>query len=109
VTKQSTGKRRGRPKGSVKTKVEVIAPVVIKKAKRTMSVEGNARIAAAQKARWATQKKASQAAKPAIKKIAAKPGKKSVTSAKSVAKKIVAKANKKAAVPANKSVAEPAA
>jgi len=106
ATKPSTGKRRGRPKGSVSTKAEVAEPVAIKKAKRTMSAEGKARIAAAQKARWAAQKKASQPTKPVASKTAAKPGKKAPTSVKPVAKKIAAKGSKKAAVPAKKSVAE---
>ncbi len=47
-------KRRGRPRGSA-TK----APASAKKpAKRTLSAEGKAKIAAAQKARWAAQKTA---------------------------------------------------
>jgi hypothetical protein len=45
-------KKRGRPAGAVKA---VAKPM---KKKRTMSPEGRARIAAAQKARWAAQKKA---------------------------------------------------
>jgi len=95
AVKPATGKRRGRPKGSVHKKAEVTAPVAIKKVGRVMSAEGKARIAAAQKARWAAQKKAS---KPAPKKIAPKPAKKSA-----------AKVSKKAAVAAKKTVAEPVA
>lgn len=87
AAKPATGKRRGRPKGSVNKKAETVAPVVVKPAKRTMSAEGKARIAAAQKARWAAQKKTSKPAKAA-------------------AKKITAKVRKKVAVPAKKSVAE---
>jgi hypothetical protein len=83
--KPATGKRRGRPKGSVNKKAEVIAPVAEKKSRTPLSPEGKARIAAAQKLRWAAQKKA--AAKPA--------------------KKIAAKVSKKAAVPAKKSAAVP--
>lgn len=48
-----TPKKRGRKPGQPAKKN---APT--KKAKRTMSPEGRARIAAAQKARWAAQKKA---------------------------------------------------
>jgi hypothetical protein len=87
AVKSATGKRRGRPKGSVNKKAEIAAPVVIKPAKRTLTAEGKARIAAAQKARWAAQKKTSKPAKAA-------------------AKKITAKVRKKVAVPAKKSVAE---
>ncbi|MBB5060678.1 hypothetical protein HDF16_005414 [Granulicella aggregans] len=67
AAKPATGKRRGRPKGSVNKKAETVAPVVVKPAKRTMSAEGKARIAAAQKARWAAQKKTSKPAKAAAK------------------------------------------
>lgn len=103
ATKQYTGKRRGRPKGPVKTKAEVTALVATK---RTMSAEGKARIAAAQKARWAAQKKASQPAKTAAKKITGKASRKAVTAPKPVAKKIAAKVSKKTAAPAPKSIAE---
>ena len=48
-------KRRGRPPKSVASPAPA-APVI--KKKRTMSPEGRARIAAAQKARWAKVKKA---------------------------------------------------
>ncbi|WP_263377210.1 hypothetical protein [Granulicella aggregans] len=101
--KPATGKRRGRPKGSVNKKAEVAAPVVAKKTRAPLSAEGKARIAAAQKARWAAKKKA--VAKPAVKKIARKAAKKAVPAAKPAAKKIAAKVTKKAAVPAKKSVA----
>jgi hypothetical protein len=97
VAKPATGKRRGRPKGSVNKKAEVAAPVVVKPAKRTLTAEGKARIAAAQKARWAAQKKAN---KSAAKTITPKPAKKAIPAAK----KIAAKVSKKAAVPAKKSV-----
>jgi hypothetical protein len=100
--KPATGKRRGRPKGSVNKKAEVIAPVTVNKVGRVMSAEGKARIAAAQKARWAKQKKTS---KTAAKKIAPKPAKKAVPAAKPAAKKIASKISKKRAVPAKKSVA----
>lgn len=55
----ATGKRRGRPPGSGKTAVAPKAAKAVKAAaKRTMSAEGKARIAAAQKKRWAAQKAA---------------------------------------------------
>jgi hypothetical protein len=47
---EPAAKRRGRPKGSVNR--------AAKTTKRTMSAEGKARIAAAQKKRWAAQKRA---------------------------------------------------
>ena len=46
--------KRGRPKGSG---VKTISVKASKKTKRTMSPEARARIAAAQKARWAKAKK----------------------------------------------------
>lgn len=58
----SEAKRRGRPKGTnnaAKTAAVKTAPA---KAKRTMSAEGKARIAEAQKKRWAEQKKAAKKA-----------------------------------------------
>jgi hypothetical protein len=52
-------KRRGRPPKSASADIAVpAAPVVKAKKRRTMSPEGRARIAAAQKARWAKLKKA---------------------------------------------------
>ena len=50
-----TGKRRGRPPGSGKKKGAYKAPAAAVKGKRKggMSTEGRARVAAAQKARWA--------------------------------------------------------
>lgn len=64
-------RRRGRPKGS--TNKESATPA--KSVKRTMSTEGRARIAAAQRARWDAQKKTVKAAgkKVSIKKMAKKP------------------------------------
>ena len=106
AVKPAAGKRRGRPKGSVNKKAEVAAPVVAKKTRAPLSAEGKAKIAAAQKARWAKQKKA--VAKPVAKKITPKSAKKAVPAAKP-AKKIAAKVTKKAAVAAKKSVAEPVA
>ena len=68
-----TAKRPGRPKGSANEAKEKGAPApkkAPKPAKRTMSAEAKARIAAAQKKRWAAQK---QAQEPATRKYAAKP------------------------------------
>ncbi len=56
------GRRRGRPKGSTNKPEAAHASVPKKATKRTMSLEGKARIAAAQKARWAKQKKAATTA-----------------------------------------------
>ncbi|MBB5060992.1 hypothetical protein HDF16_005728 [Granulicella aggregans] len=116
AAKPATGKRRGRPKGSVNKKAEVVAPAAVKPAKRTLSAEGKGRIAAAQKARWAAQKKAAAkpvakkiAPKPVAKKIAPKPAKKAVPAAKPAAKKIAAKVSKKRAVTVKKAAAEPVA
>lgn len=52
-------KKRGRKPGQ-KTAAKAPSAKAAKKAKRTMSPEGRARIAAAQKARWAAQKKAAK-------------------------------------------------
>ena len=101
-TKPTTGKRRGRPKGSINKKAEVAAPVATNMTKRTMSAEGKAKIAAAQKARWAAQKKTIRPASTTAKKVAAKPAKKTVLPLKPAAK-----VNKKVAVPFKNSVAEP--
>jgi len=56
------GKQRGRPKGSVSKSGKAPAKVAAKTSKRTMSEEGKQRISAAQKARWAAQKKKSKTA-----------------------------------------------
>jgi hypothetical protein len=56
-----TGKRRGRPKSS-DSKTAKSVPAAAKTSKRTMSAEGKARIAAAQKARWAAKKKTTKSA-----------------------------------------------
>ncbi len=66
-------KRPGRPKGPSNRatgKGATATKKTPKPAKRTMSAEGKARIAAAQKKRWAAQK---QAQEPATRKDAAKP------------------------------------
>jgi hypothetical protein len=57
-----TGRDNGRPKGSVKKTTNALAKVAASLPKRIMSEEGKQRIAAAQKARWAEQKKSIQAA-----------------------------------------------
>lgn len=81
VTSETSGpiiKDPGRPKGSINKKAE---PTIPKTLKRTMSIEGKARIAAAQKKRWAAVKRASKRTKSAavaskqIAKPAAKPAK----------------------------------
>ena len=91
-----TGKKRGRPKGSGAKKTGTSVPQQPRAGKRTMSAEGKARIAAAQKVRWAAQKKKVQpAAKEAVslsgstpEKFASKP--KRVIKKKVSAKKAVA-------------------
>jgi hypothetical protein len=80
-----TGKRRGRPKSSDSKTAKANAPAAVKTAKRTMSAEGRARIAAAQKARWAAKKKATKSAPATVRKAiksAPKPGKNAVAPAK---------------------------
>ena len=80
ATTNSSGKRRGRPKGSVNKKSEATAPA--KRVRAPLSAEGKARIAAAQKARWAALKKSSPVAKPDANKSYTKQNKKSVKPAK---------------------------
>ncbi len=73
--------RRGRPKGS-KNKTAA-APAPAKAAKRVMSAEGKARIAAAQKLRWAAQKTTAETpVKPAAKKSTPSPSKKAAAKSK---------------------------
>ena len=106
-------KRRGRPPGQAKPLPDKAAPV---KQTRTMSEDGRARIAAAQKARWALKKKADQKAakaampNPAAKKTAVK---KNAAPAKVAAKKaavtIKRSAPTKAALPAKKAAARKSA
>ena len=105
------GKRRGRPPGATKQ-----MPVAEKKT-RTMSEEGRARIAAAQKARWAAKKKAEKKAATASASALA-PKKTAAPAKKSVAKKAAIKktpvtaktaAVKQAAMPAKKVAAKKAA
>ena len=57
-TSSPIAKKRGRPAGAVKA---VAKPAkAAKKAKRTLTPEGRARISAAAKARWAAKKKAAK-------------------------------------------------
>ncbi len=70
---QSTAKRRGRPAGSANKPTPTIAPATKKSTARSMSADGRARIAAAQKARWAAKKKMSKTPKPvALKQVTPK-------------------------------------
>ena len=89
-------RRRGRPKGSVSKATSFNPEEFAPPKRRTMSPEGKARIAAAQKKRWAAQK-----SKP-VKKTAAAKGSSARKSApvakKSVAKAVRRPAAKKAAV-----------
>ena len=57
-TSNALTKRPGRPKGPTNKTAETSAPASNKPAKRMMTAEGKARIAAAQKKRWAAQKQA---------------------------------------------------
>jgi hypothetical protein len=78
VIKEPAVKKRGRPKSPISKKSVPAVPRIVK---GTMSNEGKARIAAAQKKRWAAVKRASKRAKSAavaskqIAKPAAKPAK----------------------------------
>ena len=77
--------RRGRPKGS--TNKPAAAPVPVKASKRVMSAEGKARIAAAQKLRWAKQKNSAAPSKSATKKSSPATAKKAAAKTKTSAKK----------------------
>ena len=66
--------QRGRPKGSTNKTAAIPAAAT----KRTMSAEGKARIAAAQKLRWAKQKKAAKPVKSSAKKSKPAAGKSAV-------------------------------
>ena len=79
------GKRRGRPKGS--TNKPPSGSLTRKAAKRTISPEGKARIAAAQKARWTKQRRIVARAKKTANAPSAVPEKKS---AKTTSKKVSA-------------------
>lgn len=82
-------KRRGRPKGSTNKEASSSAPGGVRK-KRTMSAEGKARIAAAQRARWA---KLNSPAKSSGKTVLAKR-----TSGKKAAKQGSSSKSKKTAI-----------
>jgi hypothetical protein len=69
-------KRRGRPKGSRKAVSSITPPIKASKKRGGMSPEGRARVAAAQKARWAAQKKL------AVKSVPVKPQAKAVVTKK---------------------------
>jgi hypothetical protein len=75
-------KPSGRPKGAVTKKPASLAPAPAEKVRAYVSLEVNARIAAAQSARWAALKKISNVAKPAAKKTSVKRSRKTVTSVK---------------------------
>ncbi len=101
----STAGKRGRPKGS-KNRTTSFTPSEFKLPnRRTMSPEGKARIAAAQRARWARQNGAGQETRTARRSAA-----KNAAPVKNVAKGASASmlAPKKP-VPAKKAVAKPAA
>ena len=66
-------KRRGRPKSSPNAAPVADTSSAAKSSKRTMSPEGRAKIAAAQKARWAAKKTAGNPSKAVTKKSSAKP------------------------------------
>lgn len=83
-------KRRGRPKGSGSKNSKTIVPIMKKVVKRVISAEGKARIAAAQKARWAAQNTGASLKKAAktTSEVVARNGTK-----KRAAKKVSAKKN----------------
>jgi hypothetical protein len=76
---EQTGKRRGRPKGSVN---KPAAEIESESPKRQMSAEGRARIAEAQRKRWAASKQTGKSGDSSLRKRSAssaaepsKPGK----------------------------------
>ncbi len=89
--------RRGRPKGSTNKSISVEAEKFLSPKRRTMSPEGKARIAAAQKKRWAAQKstpvkasltrKSAPVAKKAVTKAVRKPAVKRAIAKRTLAKK----------------------
>ena len=87
-------RRPGRPKGSSKKVSDINLDELVTKKKRSMSVEGKARIADAQRKRWAAQKR-----KPAkkVSKIPTKPVRKSAPVAKKAAKPAVRSTSAKVA------------
>ncbi|ADW71500.1 hypothetical protein [Granulicella tundricola] len=88
--REETGKQRGRPKGSLNKPTKVSGGVVPPTGKRSISEEGRARIAAAQKLRWAASKKSTKPVK-----AAKKANKAGVTKVASPLLKKTAKASKK--------------
>lgn len=108
LTAEAPAKRRGRPKGSANKTATLSAPVAKKTAKRVMSAEGKARIVAAQKARWAAQKKAAASPKKAAKKTTAPSGETPKSAAKKTpAKKTIAKKAPAKEIVAAKKIATP--
>ena len=111
ATASLPGKRRGRPAGSknLDSSISPLRPKIKKRgrpvasgksasvaqpgqAKRVMSAEGKAKIAAAQKKRWASAKRAAKkAAKEAAAVVVAKKSAKKTTAKKATAKKIAFK------------------
>jgi len=67
-----TGRRPGRPKGSGTKQRQTSVPASKKALKRALSDEARARIAAAQKARWAALKNTPARTTPSSKKPVAK-------------------------------------
>ena len=94
LTRTDVRKGPGRPKATD----EVSIPVVVEPTKRVMSAEGKAKIALAQKARWAKARKASKKAANL-----GKPVEKAVKPATQVKATATSKDRKKASAPAAKS------
>ena len=92
-------KRRGRPPAPAKTEVTPAA------AKRIMSDEGKARIAAAQKKRWAKSRKAAEAPVPAVSRKKTDPANKAVAKRDTAPAKRLTSA-KKTPAPAKKAAAK---
>jgi hypothetical protein len=94
--------KRGRPKGSTSQE----KPLKAKKASRSISPEGKARIAAAQKARWAVRRKAAKSAKRSVAVVAKKAVEASRgKSAKKTSKTLPAKSKAAVETPASSSPA----
>ena len=101
--KPSEAKRRGRPKGSTNKAIS-FNPEEFAPKRRIMSAAGKERIAAAQRARWAKQKKTVSAKKSGP--TAAKGAAKKTLGTKPAAKKTTAPAKKAAAKPLPTSAAQ---
>ncbi len=69
---EAPAKRRGRPRGSAHHDSSAHQPLKAKTTKRSLSAEGKARIAAAQKARWAAKRKNEKPASKTVKGTATK-------------------------------------